>query len=281
MSKVLDLLEDTVGTGEVIKIRYNGGSQPGTVREIIPSEIDGYKDILYAYSLESSSLLSFRISKIEIANENDEVNFTFTENEIDFKVLDLLKDAIGVSKVVKIKYNGGSQPGSVREIIPRKIDDYKDILYAYCLVSGRIISFKISKIELADENDVVNYTYVERKIDLKDLRVKDFNELKEIYKDELERIGWFVKLGDKSIELSASGKERVMADIGISFEDDQKAWVIECRGKAKDFYHNENVAIRKFLSYCRKYSPSSMSSVALKAKVAELNEEKEPTVAAG
>jgi len=67
------ILQDAIGTGEVIKIRYHGGSQPGAVREIVPRKIDG--EYLKAICLNNEELRAFRIDKIEIASEDEEITY--------------------------------------------------------------------------------------------------------------------------------------------------------------------------------------------------------------
>jgi predicted DNA-binding transcriptional regulator YafY len=64
----LDQLEDdlnnAVNFGEVVKIRYHGGSQPGSVREVVPKSVSNGK--LFAICARSNAIRSFFLSKIEI-----------------------------------------------------------------------------------------------------------------------------------------------------------------------------------------------------------------------
>jgi hypothetical protein len=39
MKDILTILQEAIGTGEVVKIKYNGGTKPGSVREIVQKEI--------------------------------------------------------------------------------------------------------------------------------------------------------------------------------------------------------------------------------------------------
>jgi len=160
--------------------------------------------------------------------------------------IEVLKEAAGTAgEIVKIKYNGGSQPGSIREIMPRKVDIGKDMLYAYCIASDRIIGLRIAKIEIAGENDAINYVNLESQIDPKPATTDNFNKLKEYSKNELEKLGWLVKIGDNSIELNSSGKKRTTADIGIFYEND--TWVV----KNITSFHSESDAVKKFLKCCK------------------------------
>ena len=57
-------LKESIETGETLRIIYHGGSQPGTVREIVPQSIKGEK--LRAFCIGSGASKTFIISKIEI-----------------------------------------------------------------------------------------------------------------------------------------------------------------------------------------------------------------------
>jgi hypothetical protein len=86
MEDKIKILQDAIGTGEVVKIRYHGGSQPGTVREIVPKKIDS--EYLEAYCVSRSENRTFRIDKIKIASEDEEITFDkdFKGVEKNFKV---------------------------------------------------------------------------------------------------------------------------------------------------------------------------------------------------
>ena len=58
--------------GEVLKIKYHGGSQPFTLREIYPISIS--KDKVMARCLNSNAVKTFVIDKIEICDSNDHNN---------------------------------------------------------------------------------------------------------------------------------------------------------------------------------------------------------------
>ena len=70
-------------------------------------------------------------------------------------VLDALQDAIFRKGRIFIKYNGGSQSGTVREVIPTKITG--DLVYAYCTLSKANKSFNIDKIDIGDFDDADSY----------------------------------------------------------------------------------------------------------------------------
>lgn len=61
---LIEALLRAIQNGDIVKIRYSGGRQPGAIREIVPR---GVKDgLLHAVCIASDSLKSFSISKIEL-----------------------------------------------------------------------------------------------------------------------------------------------------------------------------------------------------------------------
>lgn len=99
-------------------------------------------------------------------------------------IIDILKNAIENRSSIKIKYNGGSKPGSSREIVPNKMDN--DKLIARCLTTKSNKSFFINKIEIPEENTPVNYDdYI-----VSENTIIDINKLYKISIDTLEGLGW-------------------------------------------------------------------------------------------
>jgi hypothetical protein len=66
-SRVTEVIRQAIGTGEIIGIRYHGGSQPGVYRQIIPIKIEGNQ--LRAHCLASGSDKTFRLEHIELQNQ--------------------------------------------------------------------------------------------------------------------------------------------------------------------------------------------------------------------
>jgi predicted DNA-binding transcriptional regulator YafY len=83
--ETIQILKKAIGTGEAIKIRYNGGSQPGTVREIVPKRIMVNENKLRAYCLTAKIEKSLFLNKIEIVEKEAKINYklnpTLTFNE--------------------------------------------------------------------------------------------------------------------------------------------------------------------------------------------------------
>jgi len=60
------MLVEAANTGEVIRIIYHGGSQPGTVREIGPISVSASE--VRAHDLASGIAKTFKLAKIELAD---------------------------------------------------------------------------------------------------------------------------------------------------------------------------------------------------------------------
>lgn len=59
-----------------------------------------------------------------------------------------VRQAIAAGEVLKITYEGGSQPGSVREIAPMTIESGK--VRAHCYMSGAVKQFSLAKITIVE-----------------------------------------------------------------------------------------------------------------------------------
>jgi len=66
---VIARLKEALKSGEIIKIVYYGGSQPGTCREITPLRI--LDDEVTAKCYQSDSIKTFKIAKIELVTNED------------------------------------------------------------------------------------------------------------------------------------------------------------------------------------------------------------------
>lgn len=62
-------INEAIASGEIIKIIYHGGSQPGTAREISPIKINGKKVQARCYT--SNAVKYFMIEKIELIDIDD------------------------------------------------------------------------------------------------------------------------------------------------------------------------------------------------------------------
>lgn len=107
-------------------------------------------------------------------------------------VTDVLNDAIENNKMITIIYNGGSQPGTKRDIVPSKITG--EYVHATCLSTHTSKTFKVSKIEIyskKDVEDVVGW-------DIKNTIIEHapWKTIDELYNDslmELNSMGWHIE----------------------------------------------------------------------------------------
>lgn len=65
METVRDRLTEAIGAGELVSIRYHGGSDPGAVREILPLAFEGPENVR-ARCYTSNAVKIFRLAKIEV-----------------------------------------------------------------------------------------------------------------------------------------------------------------------------------------------------------------------
>lgn len=103
----------------------------------------------------------------------------------------LLKDAIGTGEVVGIVYNGGSQPGAYREIIPLQIVERQ--VRAKCRMSNKAKVFNLDKIEIRGmppaQGEAVATWDIQAPpaVDLATIA-----EIEAAHRDALEAVGWHV-----------------------------------------------------------------------------------------
>lgn len=175
---------------------------------------------------------------------------------------------------LKIKYNGGSQPETIREILPVNINEDKRLLIAKYLKANK--SFYLDKLEIVDDDTPVTYD-----VNYEPPKPPTLKELYNTCKEKWEQSGWVVKTGEiyytdhadseKMIEIFGygmterhinydkfgvngediielytrfkNGKLRKHPTIYISYKNSEQD-SIEYRGHT---YKKQNVAIQKFL----------------------------------
>tara|TARA_R110002051_G_C8753561_1_gene500543 strand:+ start:403 stop:1014 length:612 start_codon:yes stop_codon:yes gene_type:complete len=107
---------------------------------------------------------------------------------------------------ISIIYHGGSQPGSIREILPIRIDG--KMLHAKCAITNRFKMFSMEKVELEDnasnisetdpiaQTDHLNPEYHELE------QYEDFQDFLEKETNRFESMGWKVEMQDEMTELA-------------------------------------------------------------------------------
>jgi hypothetical protein len=71
MPSVKDRISDAIQNGEVLRIVYLGGSQPGTAREIGPITVTN-EEVL-AEELATGRVKAFKLAKVEVLDEQEQV----------------------------------------------------------------------------------------------------------------------------------------------------------------------------------------------------------------
>jgi len=142
-----------------------------------------------------------------------------------------LEQAMLSGEILKIRYNGGSQAGSIREIAPIKIKG--DLLIARCIASNTTKSFRIDRIEIADSTAPVLYDGDYVREEPKDLVAALTNHI-----TSLKDLGWDVEIEPKSCGLYRffkNGKRRKTADIYVVYSNDSstRPWYVRSEGSSQ------------------------------------------------
>ena len=66
-------LRTAAGTGEIIRVRYHGGTTPGAVRDLQPIVVDD--DYVKGLCLASSAFKTFRLDKIEVVSDSAQLTY--------------------------------------------------------------------------------------------------------------------------------------------------------------------------------------------------------------
>lgn len=72
------------------------------------------------------------------------------------KLVERLRDASETGEIVRVVYFGGTQPGTTRDLAPRRIGRRqlrKGYVKALCLHSHRIKTFRLDRMQLAGSED--------------------------------------------------------------------------------------------------------------------------------
>jgi len=131
----------------------------------------------------------------------------------------ILCEASDNAEILKIKYHGGSQPGTVRQISPISVSEDKVI--ARCLSSNVVKTFVIDKIELCGSNnqdDDIKWAPA-KKSQVKYENLAAFCDLR---RSELESLGWHVNSDADFVSLHRrfkNGKPLKGSDVSLDYEE--------------------------------------------------------------
>ena len=150
-----------------------------------------------------------------------------------------LQNAIDAGESLKIVYNGGSQPGAMRDVTPISIKGEK--CYAHCFASNAIKLFAIEKITILSEENSLTGTIWKPKETTRSHyeHYESIAEFLENLKDTLIGLGWNIKSDDISLSLHRrfkNGKLMKGADITLDYEEFTYDSVIDFDGEC----HEEN-----------------------------------------
>lgn len=129
---------------------------------------------------------------------------------------DRLKEACECGEVLRIRYHGGTQPGTVREIYPVQV--MSERIMARCLASNAEKMFIVDKIELCPDADLTYKAQVRAK-----QKVVSYRDIAEFYADckaELESLGWHIDVDSDGISLCEyfkNGKPRKTPTVSLTY----------------------------------------------------------------
>ncbi|EGT9725372.1 BRCT domain-containing protein [Salmonella enterica] len=211
------------------------------------------------------------IKNLPVADESSKKISVYDEHPL----LDYLWSAIDSGKRISIIYHGGSNPGVVRDIIPRSLNE-NFTLQAVDLSSnkGGVKSFAIDKIEVHGLErliipDALNPRKNKHEIDF------NFNSISDVYlalKDTLEGMGWYVATYEKNglcVRLDVcyyfkNGKPRKSPVVTLYFEPENKnrPYVCKCRViSLTNTYSNLDHAASMFLTIAYEISLAAKDEV--------------------
>lgn len=167
-----------------------------------------------------------------------------------------LKQAADAGEILAVIYNGGSQPGTRREIAPIKVTDKE--IRARCYASGAVKSFKVGKLEICGEESREN----PYEANDKPTHYRDLIDALGTKKEELENLGWCVQLSEESISIYdyfKNGKARKTATAGILKSSDSylRPWYVFGPEMATArTYGDLSKAVKIFLEQALNHAPA-------------------------
>lgn len=90
MEDIINKLSEAVSSGEILTIKYHGGSQPGAQRQISPISVNGPK--VRARCLTSDAVKVFIIEKIELCGERPDAAEVWEPGRLELQQYESLSD---------------------------------------------------------------------------------------------------------------------------------------------------------------------------------------------
>lgn len=133
-----------------------------------------------------------------------------------------LESAIGTGEVIGIVYHGGSQPGSLRDILPLQVKGGS--VRAKCLSTGAAKTFLLAKIELRPTSTSPSLDAAYSPGHVASAKFDNMAEVYAAIRPELEAAGWSVtfEVGADGDHVAAfgrfkNGKTRKAASAGVTY----------------------------------------------------------------
>ena len=150
---------------------------------------------------------------------------------------DKLRKAVELGEPLRVIYQGGSQPGTVRTIAPISIQNGK--VRAKCFNSGAVKLFMVEKLIIVDSNEQTDATEWEAAPKVTPV-YGSVPELLEDKQDMLSRLGWHVQTDENRLSLHRrfkNGKIRKGPDVDLEYNAYTYDVVVDADGNT----HEENV----------------------------------------
>ena len=187
-----------------------------------------------------------------------------------------LQEAIDAAEIVRIIYNGGSQPGTLRDIAPTSINNGK--VLAQCYSSNAVKSFIVEKIKVVDGKE--NPKTTEWSPDAKPTR--QYESLSEVLEKErncLSGLGWHIENDRSRLSLHRrfkNGNPMKGSDVSLDYEEftydsvlgpdgelheenrrkRQRPWSVRGKNKHTNSYGSLDKAAVLFIEWAKSLSPS-------------------------
>jgi predicted DNA-binding transcriptional regulator YafY len=193
--------------------------------------------------------------------------------------LNILLEAIDTGEILDIKYNGGSQPGALREIAP--ISVLNDKVSARCLTSSSTKTFYINKIEICKTFDGKDVVWKKDYVKILVFKYKNLDDFFNIEFNELLKLGWHIEYSKEKIlsfhKIYKNGKIMKRKEVSLEYEKfaydffvnpetaeitcenervRERPWIVRAVKHKTKTYGNFDKAVENFLNYAEKLATS-------------------------
>jgi hypothetical protein len=175
-------------------------------------------------------------------------------------IYDRLKEAITTGEVLLIKYHGGSQPGTTREIHPISLSG--DTVRARCITSNETKTFKLDKIEICNGENQNNVTW--KPPEEREFKYVNIVSLYELNRVELESLSWHINHDEESISLHRrykNGNPLKIPEVHLCYDKYNHQYIIGADGKE---YEEIKERVSPWMvgskSFCRHYKELDMAA---------------------